>query len=279
MQLMLDIMRSPWPGSHTCDQYQTARRDTSTQSGVDDNSVACLMCEMRAIFHQLSMMVMEYFAPSVEATMADLPTAGVSVGAVNAPQMERALERTTSGGGGGTIFDDDSERGKFIETLNIDLRLAYEIMLQLDRAEEADIIYHLLTSLKYMALHAEIFNKAAKDSKSETSTFIIWSVEHLLIPSLWNMCQSEFSQISEQSVPLLLHCVTLPRGVTRFWKIIEKDFHSHDWRDRFAAVERVTVLAHFVETGTVKNSPILQSSLANAFCFLVHCLDDVNGKS
>lgn len=36
------------------------------------------------------------------------------------------------------------------------------------------------------------------------------------------------------------------------------------------------MIAHFLEPNTVKNSPLLQSSLANAFCYLVHCLDDIN---
>lgn len=41
------------------------------------------------------------------------------------------------------------------------------------------------------------------------------------------------------------------------------------------AVERVTTIAHFVDSSSVKNCPSLQSSLANAFCYFVHCLDDI----
>lgn len=35
------------------------------------------------------------------------------------------------------------------------------------------------------------------------------------------------------------------------------------------------MIAHFVDSSTVKNSPLLQMSLANAFCYLVRCLDDI----
>ena len=34
-------------------------------------------------------------------------------------------------------------------------------------------------------------------------------------------------------------------------------------------------MAHFLDPSSVKNSPSLQSSLASAFCHLVHCLDDI----
>ncbi|KAG0432726.1 hypothetical protein HPB47_020594, partial [Ixodes persulcatus] len=92
---------------------------------------------------------------------------------------------------------------------------------------------------------------------------------------LWKLLQAEFSQIARLCVPLLLHCVTLPSGMDMFWKVVEADFHSENWRDRFAAVEKVTMIGHFLEPNTVKNSPLLQSSLANAFSYLIHCLDDI----
>lgn len=36
------------------------------------------------------------------------------------------------------------------------------------------------------------------------------------------------------------------------------------------------MIGHFMEPATVRNSPLLQSSLANAFCYLCHCMDDIN---
>ena len=94
--------------------------------------------------------------------------------------------------------------------------------------------------------------------------------------SLWKLLQAECSQIARLCVPLLLHCVTLPSGMDQFWRCVEKDFHSDSWLDRFSAVEKVTMIGHFMEPATVRNSPLLQSSLANAFCYLSHSMDDIN---
>lgn len=94
--------------------------------------------------------------------------------------------------------------------------------------------------------------------------------------SLWKLLQAECSQIARLCVPLLLHCVTLPSGMDQFWKCVERDFHSDSWLDRFSAVEKVTMIGHFMEPATVRNSPLLQSSLANAFCYLSHSMDDIN---
>ncbi|RWS14223.1 protein unc-79-like protein [Dinothrombium tinctorium] len=166
-----------------------------------------------------------------------------------------------------------TSHGKFkftIDELPISMKLFYILLNQLDRHKDADILYHILYSLKLMSLHAEVLNKAARNHRG----FLIWCQENLLIPNLWSLAQAEFSQISQLCVPVLLHCITLPAGRDVFWRIVDEDFHDSDWRARFRAVERVTTIAHFLEPAVVKNSPLLQSSLANAFCFLVHCLDD-----
>lgn len=159
-----------------------------------------------------------------------------------------------------------------IEELPVQLQITYMLLKELESHHDADVLYHLLYCLKIMSLHAEVLNKSAKNHRG----FLIWCQENLLIPNLWTLLQAEFSQISQLGVPLLMHCITLPAGVDKFWRLVEDDFHNENWRARFAAVERVTTIAHFVEPAVVKNSPLLQSSLANAFSYLVHCLDDVN---
>lgn len=53
--------------------------------------------------------------------------------------------------------------------------------------------------------------------------------------SLWELMDAEYSQICEQAVPILLHCVTLPVGADMFWKQIQEEFESPDWRRRFTA--------------------------------------------
>lgn len=64
--------------------------------------------------------------------------------------------------------------------------------------------------------------------------------------SLWELCNAEHSHIAEASVPLLLHCITLPLGSDVFWRIVQEAFHDSDWRVRFTAVERVTVITRSV---------------------------------
>jgi len=85
---------------------------------------------------------------------------------------------------------------------------------------------------------------------------------------------AEFSQLCEHAVPILLHCVTLPVGADVFWKQIEDDFQSPDWRHRFTAVERVVQITRFMDAYPVKNSQSLQTALANAFCYTISSLDD-----
>lgn len=106
---------------------------------------------------------------------------------------------------------------------------------------------------------------------------------------------AEYSQLCEQAVPLLVHCITLPVGADTFWRQIEEDFKSTDWRRRFtagiynsykmlffsiviylliSAVERVVTITRFVDSYPVKSSQSLQTALANAFCYTISSLDD-----
>lgn len=99
-----------------------------------------------------------------------------------------------------------------------------------------------------------------------------------LIPSisLWELCNSEYSHISQVCVPLLLHCITLPVGSDYFWKILQEFFHHSDWRIRFQAVERVTVIARFMDSTPLRTEVNLQAALATAFCHLIASMDDIN---
>lgn len=49
-----------------------------------------------------------------------------------------------------------------------------------------------------------------------------------------------------------------------------------DWRVRFVAVERVTVLARFMDSSPLRNILPLQAALADAFCYLISSMDDPN---
>nr|CAD7567209.1 unnamed protein product [Timema californicum] len=80
----------------------------------------------------------------------------------------------------------------------------------------------------------------------------------------------------EVCVPLLLHCITLPSGSDMFWKVIQEEFHNTDWRVRFVAVERVTVIARFMDSTPLKGVHTLQAALANAFCYFISSMDDTD---
>lgn len=94
--------------------------------------------------------------------------------------------------------------------------------------------------------------------------------------SLWELCDSDYSHICQEAVPILLHCITLPAGSDVFWRVIQEEFHSSDWCVRFIAVERVTVIARFMDSSPLRNILPLQAALANAFCYLISSMDDTN---
>lgn len=93
---------------------------------------------------------------------------------------------------------------------------------------------------------------------------------------MWELCNSEHSHISQVCVPLLLHCITLPVGSDMFWKILQEVFLHSDWRVRFQAVERVTVIARFMDSTPLRTEVNLQAALATAFCHLIKSMDDIN---
>jgi hypothetical protein len=50
------------------------------------------------------------------------------------------------------------------------------------------------------------------------------------------------SQIAMIAVPLLLQAVPLQYGSDMLWRILDEDFNAEDWRVRFAAVEKATLI-------------------------------------
>lgn len=168
-----------------------------------------------------------------------------------------------------------TSQGKFkiaLDELPIHLQLIYVLLKEIPKYDDPDVLYHLLSCLKILALHAECLSKAAKEHRG----FLIWCQENLLINNLWNQLQSEYSHVAQLSVQMLTHCITLPAGADTFWKVVEDDFHSEDWKVRFASVERVTVVARFLDPVAVTHSQALQSSMANAFTYLISSVDDIN---
>lgn len=133
--------------------------------------------------------------------------------------------------------------------------------------DKPDILYYMLQCLNVMCLYGDAFNTAVKDHQG----FFIWCQENLLIKkyvlkcflrkcltagklgknltlipqslishySLWELLNAEHSHIAQVTVPLLLHCVTLPCGTDTFWRLVQEEFHNSDWRVRFVAGNHV----------------------------------------
>ncbi len=57
---------------------------------------------------------------------------------------------------------------------------------------------------------------------------------------------------------------------------LDEDFTSDDWRVRFSAVDKTTLLFRFLEERVVRNSLGLRAVLSHAFCCLIASIDDIN---
>ena len=53
--------------------------------------------------------------------------------------------------------------------------------------------------------------------------------------SMWKLLQADHSYIAEVCVPILLHSLTVAGGSDVLWGLVEEDFSSQDWRNRFSA--------------------------------------------
>ncbi|XP_055534332.1 protein unc-79 homolog isoform X4 [Wyeomyia smithii] len=165
--------------------------------------------------------------------------------------------------------------GKFkfsIDNLPQSLQYIYQLLKEIPTIEKPDILYYILQCLKIMVLHGDAFTKAARDDRG----FFIWCQENLLIRNLWEVCNADHSHICEVAVPTLLHTITLPLGSDVFWNVVQDAFHDNDWRVRFQAVERVTVITRFLDSTPLRSEVGLQASLATAFCHLIAACDDLN---
>ncbi|XP_038110168.1 protein unc-79 homolog isoform X5 [Culex quinquefasciatus] len=165
--------------------------------------------------------------------------------------------------------------GKFkfsIDNLPQSLQYIHQLLKELPTIDKPDILYYTLQCLKIMVLHGDAFVKAARDDRG----FFIWCQENLLIKNLWNLCNAEHSHICEVSIPILLHCITLPLGSDVFWNVVQDAFHHNDWRIRFQATERVTVITRFMDSTPLRSEISLQVSSATAFCHLIAACDDLN---
>ncbi|XP_035781360.1 protein unc-79 homolog isoform X1 [Anopheles albimanus] len=221
-------------------------------------------------------------ARSVTLSDADVATATVQIAkpnVINENSSEKGV-LDTENIVGSQPFEGDEEFwhtsvGKFkfsIDTLPQSLQFIYQLLKEIPYIEKAEILYYVLQCLKVMILHGDAFVKATRDSRG----FYIWCQENMLIKNLWELCTAAQSHICQVTVPILLHCITLPMGSDVFWKVVQEAFHNADWRVRFEAVERVTVITRFMDSTPLRVEVSLQTSLATAFCHLIAACDDLN---
>ena len=81
--------------------------------------------------------------------------------------------------------------------------------------------------------------------------------------------------MSKLCVQILLHCVCLPYGAEKLCDEVENAFSDDDWRERSSAVEKITVIARFLEKEHIKSNNIVMSALAHCFTYLVGAVEDV----
>lgn len=93
--------------------------------------------------------------------------------------------------------------------------------------------------------------------------------------SIWQLLQAEHSEMSHLCVQILLHCICLPYGAEKLCDEVESAFSDDDWRERFSAVEKVTIIARFLEKENIKSNNITMSALAHCFTYLVGAVEDV----
>ena len=58
--------------------------------------------------------------------------------------------------------------------------------------------------------------------------------------------------------------------------MLDDDFTDDDWRVRFAAVEKATLVFRFLEDRPVKKCPAVRTVLAHAFCCVIASMDDID---
>ncbi|KAK0097709.1 hypothetical protein PV326_014335 [Microctonus aethiopoides] len=215
--------------------------------------------------------VMSAVARAVTLSESDVATATVNIDKPNiigendepiSPTMENELDDFWHTSVGKFRFN--------IDDLPEQLQYIHKLLKEIMTVDKPDILYYMLQCLNILCLYGDAFALAVKDHQG----FFIWCQENLLIKNLWELLNSEHSHIAQVTAPLLLHCITLPCGTDTFWRLIQEEFHSSDWRVRFVSVERVTLIARFMDSTPLKNVLTLQAALANAFCYLISSMDD-----
>ncbi|XP_067032005.1 protein unc-79 homolog isoform X2 [Acropora muricata] len=151
------------------------------------------------------------------------------------------------------------------------LQLLVGFLKELPRQEDHNVQLSILRCLKVLVLRGD-YLRIAMDADTD---FLACLQEIFFIPNIWGLLQAEHSEMSELCVQILVHCICLPYGAEKLCDEVENAFSDDDWRERFSAVEKVAVIARFLEKEHIKANNIVMSALAHCFTYLVGAVEDV----
>ncbi|KAK7103573.1 protein unc-79 homolog isoform X3 [Littorina saxatilis] len=254
MALLTHMIRKPWDGQHSCEN--------------ETKKVNCMFCQNIALWHQLASQLMEHVCPRdpLKLPAKDLP---------RADEVKQQYQHTISEsptGGETSPSSEEKEQDFHVSTFPVYLQLYDALTQSLSEVTDTDALFALLSSLKMLILHGESLNYTINQYKD----YITYALRKSFLPSLWKLLQTEHSHLATLVVPLLLHCMTLATGASVLWHLVENDFSHDDWKVRFGAVEKVTVLARCLEPETIRNNQVILTSLAHCFCHMVGSVEDIN---
>ncbi|XP_052767692.1 protein unc-79 homolog [Mya arenaria] len=255
MSLLTSMLSCPWDGTHSCE--------------TDQETVNCPFCQNIALWHNLASQVMQQFSPRDPCKIPNKEIPKVEdLASSAATSKESSSGESTHGGAAMELPDISYDTSQ----MTIHLQLFNVLLQELGSLKDTDALHSLLNSMKYLILHGECLNY----SVNQYPDFLKFCLARKLIPNLWIQLQAKSSHVALECVPLLLHCLTLPTGADMLWKIVEENFSSDDWKERFAAVEKATVLARFMEPEQVMHNKTIKTGFAHIFCLLIGSLEDIN---
>ncbi|XP_043930510.1 protein unc-79 homolog [Protopterus annectens] len=272
ISIVNNVFQAPWGGSHTCQK--------------DEKAVECSLCQSSILCYQLACELLERLAPKEEIRLVEATESledsllfsrpEFTIGAEEEEENSTSKQDENPGIHNDSCEDlgmkNDADRKFCYQQLPVTLKLIYTILQEMPTFEEPDILFNMLHCLKILCLHGECLYIARKDH----AYFLEYIQKNMLISSLWRVLKSEFSQLASLAVPLLLHALSLPHGADILWTIVNQSFNSKDWKIRFEAVEKVTVLCRFLDIPSVTKNHMLKYSLAHAFCCFLAAVEDVN---
>lgn len=171
-----------------------------------------------------------------------------------------------------TISSDELKNEDWLDTSDLPkhTQLMTKLFILVPHLEDPEVTFYILDCLKSLALNEDCLYETSRKYKK----LFFWLQHNHIVGNLWKILESSNSQVSMISASLLLMSLSLPHGADIFWKVLNEEFDHEDWKIRFAAVEKTTLLFRFLMETPVKKSQALRSTMSHAFCHLISSMDD-----